>query len=283
MSNRRRHRRSQLEIWDQQTLFLESKFINPGKLRVLSTAVLTSGLPYQRHVEPEDVDDLIRKWDPTLLTPLVVSYRDREFRVVDGQHRIAAIRKMAGNHDVAVLCLVYYDLTYEKEAALYYKLDQAKGQLRSGHAIKALLESCTNPEIIDVYRRIEAAGFVWALGGPTNEEYEIVATRALINAYRLLGGETFSRLLLLIAETWHGSPHSLKASVFTGMALFLKTYERELDDHAFIRSLSTIPPDEIIRLSKTEFTLPMRIARIIRDGYNSQQPEHRRLEYRFKK
>lgn len=54
-----------------------------------------------------------------------------------------AIRKMAGNHDVAVLCLVYYDLTYEKEAALYYKLDQAKGQLRSGHAIKALLESCT--------------------------------------------------------------------------------------------------------------------------------------------
>ena len=283
MSYRKRNRRTKLDIWDQQSLFVESRFINPGKFRALSTSVLTSGLPYQRSVKPKDVDKLIRKWDPTLLTPLVVSYRDGEFRVVDGQHRIAAIRKMAGNHDVTVLCLVYYNLTYEMEAALYYKLDKAKGQLSSGHSIKALLESSTNPEIVDIYQRIEAAGFVWSLDEPTDEEYEIVATRALINAYRLLGGDAFSRLLLLMGETWHGSPHSLKASVFTGMALFLKTYERELDDHAFIRSLSTVSPDEIIRLSKTEFTLPMRIARIIRDGYNSQQPEHRRLEYRFKK
>ncbi len=283
MSNRRRHRRPKLEIWDQQTLYLESRYINPGKLRALSTAVLTSGQPYQRPVKPEDVDDLIRKWNPMLLTPLVVSYRDGEFKVVDGRRRVAASRKMAGNHDGTGLCFVYYGVTYEMEAALYYKLDKAKGQLRSGHAIKALLESSTNPEIIDVYERIEAAGFVWSLDEPTDEEYEIVATRALINAYRLLGGDAFSRLLLLIGETWHGSPHSLKASIFTGMALFLKTYERELDDHAFIRNLSAIPPDEIIRLIKTEFTLPMRIARIIRDGYNSQQPEHRQLEYRFKK
>lgn len=261
----------------------ERKFVNPGKFRELSTAVLTSGLSYQRPVKPEDVDALIRKWNPTLLTPLVVSYRDGEFIVVDGQHRIAAIRKMAGNQDVTVLCLVYYGLTYEKEAALYYQLDQAKGRLRSSHAIKALLESCTNPEIIDIYRRLEAAGFVWALDGPSNEEYEVSATRAVINAYRFLGGETFSRLLLLIAETWHGSPPSLKASVFTGMALFLKTYERELDDRAFIRSLSAIPPDEIIRLSKVEFSLPMRLARVIWDKYNCRQPERRRLEYRFKK
>ena len=283
MSSRKKYRRLKPEGKDQLMLSAEKRFLNPGKLRELSTAVLTSGQPYQRSVKPEDVDDLIRKWDPTLLTPLIVSYRDGEFKVVDGQHRIAAMRKMAGDQDVTLLCLVYYGLTYEKEAAMYYKLDQAKGQLRSGHAIKALLESCTVPEIIGIYLRIEAAGFTWALDEPTGKEYEISATRAIVNAYRLLGGETFSRLLLLIAKTWHGSPPSLKASVFTGAALFLKTYEKELDDRTFISSLSSIPPQEIIRLSKTEFTLPARLAHTILDTYNSQQPERYRLEYRFKK
>ena len=69
MSYRNRNRRTKLEIWDQQSLFVESRFINPGKFRALSTSVLTSGQPYQRTVKPEDVDALIRKWDPTMLTP----------------------------------------------------------------------------------------------------------------------------------------------------------------------------------------------------------------------
>lgn len=189
---------------------------------------------------------------------------------------------MANDSDVTVLCLVYYDLTYEKEAELYYKLDRAKGQLRSGHAIKALLESGTDPEIIDINRRIEEAGFVWALDEPTGEAYEIEATRSLMNAYRFLGGEAFSRLLALLASTWHGTPHSLRASIFSGLALFLKTYETEIDDHAFVRYLSVIEPDEIIRLSKIEYSLTMRLARIIWDKYNSRQRECRRLKYRFK-
>ena len=262
-------------------LLPEMRYTNPGKLRQLSTAVLTSGLPYQRPVEPEDVDKLIRKWDPALLTPLVISFRDGEFRVVDGQHRIAAIRKMTGGKDVIVLCLIYYGLTYEMEAELYYKLDKAKGQLHSGHAIKALLESGTDPEIIDIHRRIEAAGFTWALNGPTGREYEIVSTRAMINAYRFLGGETFSRLLELVAGTWHGTPYSLRASIFSGLALFLKTYETELNDYVFMRSLSAVEPDEIIQLSKAKQTSTMRVARIIWDKFNSQQRDSRKLAYRF--
>ena len=285
MSYRKKRHTSKPEPLERQTTIPEVKYHNPGVSRDLSTAKLTSGLPYQRPVETEDVDKLIAKWNPCLLTPIVVSFRDGNFNVVDGQHRIAAMRKMAGGGDVTVPCIIYTGLTYEQEAELYYMLDQTRGKLRLGHATKALVESGADAEIIDVKQRVEDAGFVWALDRPTGEPFEISTTRAVINAYRLLGGAAFSRMLGLIAGTWHGTPNSLKASIFSGMALFVKTYETELVDQIFIKRLSAVDPDEIIRRGKVDFSTnkaALRFARVILSKYNSQQRGGRKLPYRFK-
>ena len=285
MSYRKKRSSSRAEPPGQQAPIPEVKYANPGVSRDLSTAKLTSGLPYQRPVETEDVDKLIAKWNPCLLTPIVVSFRDSNFNVVDGQHRIAAMRKMAGGGDVIVPCIIYTGLTYEQEAELYYMLDQTRGKLRLGHATKALVESGTNAEIIDMKQRVEDAGFTWALDRSTREPFEISTTRAVINAYRLLGGAAFSRMLGLIAGAWHGTPNSLKASIFSGMALFVKTYETELVDQTFIKRLSTVDPEEIIRRGKVDFSTnkaALRFARVILNKYNSQQRGGRKLPYRFK-
>lgn len=52
------------------------QYSNPGEEKVLSTAVLTSGLPYQRPVEQTKVNRFIKQWNSRLLSPIVVSYRD---------------------------------------------------------------------------------------------------------------------------------------------------------------------------------------------------------------
>lgn len=88
------------------------RFANPGEEKELSTAALTSGLPYQRPVKQAVVNRLIRHWNSKLLTPIVVSQRDGKNFVVDGQHRISAMRRMNGGKDVIVPCLVYIGLTY---------------------------------------------------------------------------------------------------------------------------------------------------------------------------
>ena len=257
----------------------------PGSEALLSTGELYSGQPYQRPVLDRVVDKLVREWDPRLLTPLVVSYRDGRYNLVDGQHRVCAMRKKNGGKDVTALCRVYHGLTYEQEAELYYKLDRAKGHLRLAHATKALVESGADAEIIEIKRLLENAGFVWALDKPTGEAFEVEATRAVINAYRLLGGAAFSRMLELTARTWHGAPSSVKASFLSGMALFLKTYETELDDDVFIKRLSAIDPEEILRRGKADFSTnkaALRFARVILGKYNSQQRGGRKLPYRFK-
>ena len=284
MSYRKKHSPPKAE---QQTLFppAEVEYSNPGTIRTLSTSRLTSGLPYQRPVEQKNVDKLIRNWNSRELYPVIVSFRDGKFNVVDGQNRIAAMRQMAGGGDVIVPCMIYTGMTYEQEAELYAKLDKGKRPLTPRQHTKALVESGADAEIIEIKRLLEGAGFVWALDKPTGEPFEITATRAVISAYHLLGGAGFSRMLGLIAQAWRGAPGSLKASMFSGMALFLKTYETELDDAAFIKRLSAVDADEIIRRGKVDFSTnkaALRFARVIWDKYNGQQRRGRKLPYRFK-
>ena len=269
----------------QQTTFGSMVNDRQWEEKILFTGELYSGQPYQRPVKDRDVDKLVREWDLRLLTPLVVSYRDGHYYLVDGQHRVCASRKKNNGKDVDMLCQVYYGLTYEQEAELYYKLDRAKGHLRLSSATKALLESGSNAEIVDVKQRIEDVGFTWALDKPTGKAFEIAATRAVISAYHLLGAAAFARMLMLIAKTWQGTPKSLKSSILSGMARFLKTYETELGDQTFIKRMSAVDPEEIIRRGKMDFSTnkaALRFARVIWDKYNSQQRGGRKLPYRFK-
>lgn len=279
MSYRKKHSPPKPE---QQTIFppAEVEYSNPGSIRTLSTSRLTSGLPYQRPVEQKNVDKLVRNWNSRELYPVIVSFRDGKFNVVDGQNRIAAMRQMAGGGDVIVPCMIYTGMTYEQEAELYAKLDKGKRPLTPRQHTKALVESGSDARIMEIKCLVEDVGFVWALGEPTGEPFEIAPIRALINAHQLLGGEAFARMLSLLAGAWQGAPNSLKASMLSGMALFVKTYEAELSDRAFIRRMSIVGPEEIIRLGRIEIDIALRFARIIRDKYNGEGQD---LPYRFKR
>ncbi len=279
MSNRRKHSPPRPE---QQTLFpsAEVEYSNPGSIRTLSTSQLTSGLPYQRPVAQKDVDKIIREWNGREITPVVVSFRDGKFNVVDGQHHIEAMRQKAGGRDVIVPCIIHTGMTYEQEAELYARLDRDKKRLTLRQYTKAVVEAGSDANIMEVKRLTEEVGFIWALGEPTGEPFEIAPIRALINAHQLLGGEAFARMLSLLAGAWQGAPNSLKAPMLSGMALFIKTYEVELSDRAFIRRMSIVSPEEIIRLGRIETDVGLRFARIILDKYNGGGAE---LPYRFKR
>ena len=113
---------------------------------------------------------------------------------------------------------------------------------------------------------------------------EIVSTRALVNAYRLLGGASFTRMLQLLWDTWKGDPRSLTAALLAGMALFVKTYDTELNDLTFISRLSQADPDEINRRGRADFSTSnnaLRFARVILEKYNGQRGG-RKLPYRFR-
>lgn len=264
--------------------FSDVEYSNPGTSRSLYTGRLTSGLPYQRPLDEKEVDRLIREWDDRLLEPLTISFRDGKFNVVDGQHRIAAMRKMNNGKEVMVDCNIYSGLTYEQEAELCYKLDKAKKRLSLSQSTNALVESGTNEEVTKIRRLVERNGFRWALGKRSGKDYEIISTRSVINAYRLLGADDFSRMLRLLDSTWHGESHSLHAVVISGLALFLKTYGTEFNERTFIKRLSVVSPVEIIRRGKLDYSTSdnsLRYARVILEKYNATRNADKKLPYRF--
>ena len=286
MSYRKKHYPAKPEKKEKQTDFplCDVEYGRPGTERSLFTGRLTSGLPYQRPVDEKEVNRLIREWDDRLLDPLVVSFRDGKFNVVDGQHRVAAMRKMNGGKEVMVPCIIYSGLTYEQEADLCYKLDKAKKRLTLAQATNALAESGTDADIRTVKSLIEANGFVWALDRRTRAANEIGSIRALMKSWRALGNEEFSRMLVLLRCTWGGHPYSLTSFVFSGMTTFLKTYSAEMDDRIFIRQLSKVEPDEIVRRGKLDFSTNnngLRYARVILEKYNNQRKNAKKLPYRF--
>ena len=242
-----------------------------GDERYLSTARLTSGLPYQRPVEERDVDRLIKEWDDRLLEPLIVSFRDGKFMVLDGQHRVSALRKMNGNKDVMVLCKVFTGMTYSEEARFCYLLDKGKRRLTLAQSTNALIESGSDAETEDIHRLIHEAGFTWALGKAHERDHEIVVTRAIIKAYQELGPSSFSRMLSLLEACWHGDPNSLNASMISGMAKLLKSFGTDMNDDIFCKRMAAVDPEEIVRRSKTDFSTSskgLRVARVILQKYN---------------
>ena len=150
---------------------------------------------------------------------------------------------------------------------------------------KALLESGANQDYSVIRRLIEAAGFRWTLekrsGAAANE---ILATRAIFNSFKDLGADAFSRMLALLKATWNGDPDSLSAMMISGMTLFLKTYEAELDDQTFTQRLAAVAPLEIIRRAKADFSTSrnaLRCGRVLLEKYNGGQRGGKRLKYSF--
>ena len=166
---------------------------------------------------------------------------------------------------------------------MYAKLDKDKKRLTLRQYTKAVVEAGSDAKIMEVKRLVEDGGFTWALEAQTGEPFEIAAVRALINAYQLLGGDAFSRMLALMAGAWQGTPNSLKASILSGMALFVKTYGPELSDRTFIKRMSFVSPEDIIREGRIDNDTALRHARIIREKYNSQRNNGSELPYRFKR
>lgn len=258
----------------------EIKCVNPGRPRNLSTAILNSGQPYQRPIKMSNVNKLIKQWNWLYFTPITVSLRNDVHNVVDGQNRISALRKMNNGKNVKIPCFIYTGMTYEQEAEMYYMWDKTTGHLKLPDSMRALLESRTNPQVTDINRRIERAGFTWALDKPNGTAYEIRSTRAVLEAYNLLGGQGFSRMLGLLAGAWHGVQPSLGSSIIAGMTLLLKNYEQELDDSTFILRLSAVDPREIIQLAHVD-TPAVRYEQLLRRMYN-EQGSGKELPVRYK-
>lgn len=267
----------------EQNPFTDFYSNTPYEEKQLSTSVINSGQAYQRPIRKRRVNNIKDNFDPKLLDPPVVSFRDGKFYLIDGQHRIAALKLLNGGNDVFITCRVITGLSYKQEAELYERLDSSKSKLSMGDKTRAAAESGAYKNIADIKNVLSANHIEWLFNSHGGTNGQITATRSLIKAYDELKFEGFQRMIQILYLTWKGDKQSLSMYILSGMSLFFKTYGSEIKDANFIKRLSKYTPQELISAGKSDQStsdMSLKFARVLLNKYNYKQCKNV-LGYRF--
>lgn len=204
---------------------------------------------FQRTIKEYKVKRIVDNFNSNKVRPIVVSYRDGKYHIVDGQHTLTALRRKFGD-DVMVDVIILEGLTYEDEATLFYSQYDNCSKLSAVELLKGRVEAKEKIacEMCDVAAN---AGYVVNLDGATYSGYNrIIAVKQLEKMYTTLGrGDTY-RALKLIRDTWGSNPHAVEGNMLKGMTLFYKTYKDKFNEKVFIKQLRKHTPEEIMANAK---------------------------------
>ena len=173
---------------------------------------------YQR-VLRDKWKEIAKNFKPSVAWPIVVSYRDGIYWVVDGQHRVVAARDIGLTH---ALCKSE-EWTYEEEARNFVDFNKVRGSLMAKDAFHATLMR-RDPIAIEIEAIIHQEGYSLFLGHGSPAANSIGAIGAIEKIYRTNQPEGLRRVLSALQKTWGTDPSAVKDDILMGMAAFLRRY-----------------------------------------------------------
>jgi len=117
---------------------------------------------YQRPIRQPWVKKLVREFDPALLGKLRVAERNGRYYVIDGQHRLEALRVLAAGVDRFVRCDVQIVESAHDEARLFVLLNQSRAPLHGSEVMRARL-AAGDPSAFGIKTAMERFGYQLSL------------------------------------------------------------------------------------------------------------------------
>lgn len=153
---------------------------------------------YQRELNERRALDIAQCYDERAAGSLLVAYRDGEYYVVDGQHRLCAARKISTIR--LIDCLVFDSTDYQVEAELFLRRNTKKKPPSSAEKFRAAVV-CNEPTAVAVQELIDMSGRV--VDGK-NVGPKVIGCVAALTAQVKANKEQFSQLWPLIVELSDG-------------------------------------------------------------------------------
>lgn len=186
----------------------------------------------QREQVQARIDKLVTEFDPEQLGFPTVNLRDGHYWVIDGAHRIAALKEWLGEWEAQqVQCQTYEGLSEEEEAEVFLKLNdtlavQAYAKFRIG-------VQAGRPEEVEVDKVVRQCQLRVS---QDKGDGAIGAVGTLMRVYRRGGPLTLARTLLIIRDAYGDA--GLEASVIDGIGLLCNRFNGDLDDVKLVQRLS---------------------------------------------
>lgn len=187
---------------------------------------------------------IAKNFDPFKAGAILVSYRDGDYWILDGQHRTIGA-KIAG-HD-RIMCNIKEGLTLEEEARFFYTQDDLNRAVSTIDKFEARLIG-KEEVALKIKRILDDKGITISRG---SGDFHISAVGALEYIYASLNANGLSRCLDLILETWDGENKSLQSNIMKGVSELIKRFGYEMEDDIFVKQLSSVNVDKINRQAKS--------------------------------
>lgn len=201
---------------------------------------------YQRTIDPPRVKKILDEFDPNLVNPIKVSFRDGKYWIVDGHHTECVLITRNKNQDLMVDCKVYYGMTWLDEVNMFLEQNgQYARVVNVNDKLRAKMNS-GDPDVTKMVKLAEKVGFIIDFKNRKGDN-KIVALSTLMKAYGSLTPDEYIEYLALIKKTWGGVSDSLSREILQGMFIFYKTYKGIYNPKTFVNRLKKVAPYAIVR------------------------------------
>lgn len=216
-----------------------------GLHRVVKLDELNIDPSYQRRAEPEDVAAIADNYNPALLGQITVTERRIgngriKLYVVDGQHRVLALRRMG---IAAVLCYMVPTKSVEEEARLFHLLNTTAKAVHAFDLFKARLKygDETASEISQI---VHGEGLLLSL---SKERNTIAAVNALEKVHVQHGN--LAAVLRILNRWQNGAAQAFDGVFIADLGAFLAAYPSAVEGR-MISALQRYEPRDVKRETK---------------------------------
>lgn len=190
----------------------------------------------QRESIPGWVDHLAAKFDPEQMgLPTCNKRADGSFHILDGQHRIAALKVWLGDgwETQYVQCSVYDGLSEKEEAEYFLILNDTRGVVAFTKFRIGVEAGRPDEKAIDlICRNLEIS-----VNRERNGERSTAAVSTMLRIYRNMGAEVLARSLRIMADAYGTA--GLEVTPLTGMAQIVSRFDH-VDDGRMIERLTGV-------------------------------------------
>jgi hypothetical protein len=201
---------------------------------------------YQRAPQFSRVKQYSANFKPSLVGTLIVSQRDGQYWVVDGQHRVLLLKSKEIHY---VMCEIHTGLTYEEESLMFIDRNRSRKGVSTIDCELALIEA-TDENAMLICEILGKHKYIYGRGKSRNS---ISAIATIKNIYKVMGIDIIDKCLFLIRQCWDGDSQSTDAEMLMGVSLFIKN-NPNFNEKNFIKKLSNIEPKVIIREGKSDIS-----------------------------
>jgi len=234
-------------------------------IEVIPLGKIEVDVQYQRRLSRGKVRQIVNNWDNRAAGSLLVSWRQNDqIVVIDGQHRLAAMRQL---HIHKATCQVLYGLTLSEEAALFAlcntaratpgALDVFKARLIAGDSTALRLNQVLEEEgvAIDFTNHNLEGDRIRCIA-----ELEAISRRGSGKGHYdpnspAPGLEDVRAVLRIVRLSWPEMPDGKRSIVLGGIGVFWRHYCNEISVEEVARKLSGISPKKIVAEARETATL----------------------------